>query len=285
MRIAVIGGTGLIGSRLVARLEADGDDVVAASRATGVNSYTGEGLAEALAGAEALIDVSNSDSLDEVAASEFFYASTLNLLTYGAAAGVAHHVALSVVGTGRLARTEGGYFAAKAAQERLIRQSGRPYSIVHATQFFEFIANIADAGTNRNVVRLSRALFQPMAADDVAAAVTTTAVGSPVNRVIEFAGPEQFRLEELVRRHLRERSDLRDVRVDPLARYFGTELDERELLPGPDATIASTRYDDWLAAGGRPNVELEGRSAQPIATAVPTHRHSSPNPSPQQESS
>jgi uncharacterized protein YbjT (DUF2867 family) len=260
MRITVIGGTGLIGTRLVARLEADGHDVVAASRATGVNSYTGEGLAEALAGAEALIDVSNSDYLDEAGANEFFSASTLNLLTYGAAAEVPHHVALSVVGTDRLARTEGGYFAAKAAQERLIRQSGRPYSIVHATQFFEFIANIADAGTSRNVVRLSQALFQPMAADDVAAAVAGTAIGAPVNRVVEFAGPERFRLEDLVHRNLRERSDLRDVRVDPLARYFGTDLDERELLPGPDATIAPTRYEEWFAAGGVPDVQLEGRS-------------------------
>ncbi|GAA1504254.1 uncharacterized protein YbjT (DUF2867 family) [Agromyces terreus] len=252
MRIAVIGGTGLIGTRVVARLESDGHDVVVASRATGVNSYTGEGLEQALAGAHALVDVSNSDSLDEAAASEFFYGSTLNLLTYGAAAGVAHHVALSVVGTDRLARSEGGYFAAKAAQERLIRESRRPYSIVHATQFFEFIANIADAGTNREVVRLSRALFQPMAADDVAAAVAVTAAGPPLGRVVEFAGPERFRLEELVRRQLRLRHDLRDVVVDPLARYFGTDLDEHELLPGPDATIAPTRYDDWFATGGRP---------------------------------
>jgi uncharacterized protein YbjT (DUF2867 family) len=260
MRISVIGGTGLIGTRLVARLQADGHDVVVASRATGVNSYTGEGLAEALAGAETLIDVSNSDYLDEAGANDFFYGSTLNLLTYGAAAGVPHHVALSVVGTDRLARTEGGYFAAKAAQERLIGQSGRPYTIVHATQFFEFIANIADAGTSQNVVRLSRALFQPMAADDVAAAVATTAVGAPLNRMVEFGGPEQFRLEELVRRQLRARSDLRDVKVDPLARYFGSDLEERELLPGPDATIAPTRYEEWLHAGGRPNVDLEGAS-------------------------
>jgi uncharacterized protein YbjT (DUF2867 family) len=261
MRISVIGGTGLIGTRLVARLQADGHVVVVASRATGVNSYTGEGLAEALAGAEVLIDVSNSDYLDEAGANDFFYGSTLNLLTYGAAAGVPHHIALSVVGTDRLARTEGGYFAAKAAQERLIRQSGRPYTIVHGTQFFEFIANIADAGTSQNVVRLSRALFQPMAADDAAAAVATTAVGAPLNRVVEFAGPEQFRLEELVRRQLRARNDLRAVKTDPLARYFGTDLEERELLPGPDATIAPTRYDEWLGARGRPNVELEGRSA------------------------
>ena len=251
MRISVIGGTGLIGTRLVARLVADGHEVVVASRATGVNSYTGEGLAEALAGAEALIDVSNSGYLDEAGANEFFYGSTLNLLTYGAAAGVAHHVALSVVGTDRLARTEGGYFAAKAAQERLIRQSGRPYSIVHATQFFEFITNIADAATRSASCDSRGRLIQPMAADDVAAAVGAIAVGAPVNRVVEFAGPEQFRLEETrATVELRVRGDLREVVVDPLARYFGTELDERELLPGPDATIAPTRFSEWIASYG-----------------------------------
>ena len=248
MRIAVIGGTGLIGSRLVSRLAGSGHDVVAASRATGVDSYTGEGLAEALAGAETLIDVSNSGYLDERGANEFFYASTLNLLTFGAAAGVRHHVALSVVGTDRLARTEGGYFAAKAAQERLIRNSGRPYTIVHATQFFEFLQSIADAASAQHIVRLSNALIQPIAADDVAAAVEATAVDAPVNGVIEFAGPESFRLSELVRRELRLRGDPREVVADPLARYFGTELDERELLPGAAATIAPTRFDEWIAA-------------------------------------
>ena len=253
MNIAVIGGTGLIGTRLVARLLADGHDVVSASRATGVNSYTGEGLAEALAGVEALIDVSNSGYFDEKGANDFFYGSTLNLLTYGAAAGVRHHIALSVVGTDRLARTEGGYFAAKAAQERLIRQSGRPFTIVHATQFFEFIADIADAATtSENTVRLSHAFIQPMAADDVAAGVAATAVGSPVNGVVEFGGPEQFRLEEIVQRELTIRRDPRAVVEDPLARYFGTDLDERELLPGPEATIAPTRFDEWLEAGGSP---------------------------------
>jgi len=250
MRIAVIGGTGLIGSRLVTRLTADDHDVVVASRATGVNSYTGEGLADALEGAEALIDVSNSDYLDERGANDFFYGSTLNLIHYGAAAGVHHHVALSVVGTDRLARTEHGYFAAKAAQEQLIRRSGKPYSIVHATQFFEYIPRLADASTSGNTVRLSHALIQPMAADDVVAAVATIAVGSPVNGVVEFAGPEQFRLEEIVRRELHVRRDRREVVRDPLARYFGTDLDERELLPGAEATIAPTRFDDWLAGGG-----------------------------------
>ena len=257
MNIAVIGGTGLIGTRLVARLLADGHDVVSASRATGVNSYTGEGLAEALAGVEALIDVSNSGYFDEKGANDFFYGSTLNLLTYGAAAGVRHHIALSVVGTDRLARTEGGYFAAKAAQERLIRQSGRPFTIVHATQFFEFIADIADAATtSENTVRLSHAFIQPMAADDVAAGVAATAVGSPVNGVVEFGGPEQFRLEEIVQRELTIRRDPRVVVQDPLARYFGTDLDERELLPGPEAVIAPTRFDEWLEAGGGSAVDI-----------------------------
>jgi len=250
MKIAVIGGTGLIGTRLVARLEGEGHEVTAASRATGVNSYTGEGLAEALEGVETLIDVSNSGYLDERGANDFFYGSTLNLLTYGAIAGVHHHVALSVVGTDRLAGTEGGYFAAKAAQERLIRNSGHRYSIVHATQFFEFIASIADAATSRNIVRLSNALIQPIAADDVAAATATVATGSPVNGIVEFAGPEQFRLETLVRRELRLRDDPREVLADPLARYFGTELDERELLPGEDATITPTRFSDWISATG-----------------------------------
>lgn len=247
MNIVVIGGTGLIGTRLVARLVADGHEVTSASRATGVNSYTGEGLAEALAGAETLIDVSNSGYLDEKGANDFFYGSTLNLLTYGNAAGVTHHVALSVVGTDRLARTEGGYFAAKDAQERLIRQSGRPYSIVHATQFFEFIRSIAHAATTQSMSRVSHALIQPMAADDVAAAVESVATGSPVNGVVEFAGPERFRLEELVQRELRLRGDPREVAGDPLARYFGTELDEDELLPGPDATLTPTRLSDWIA--------------------------------------
>ena len=247
MKIAVIGGTGLIGTRLVARLTADGHDVTAASRATGVNSYTGEGLAEALAGVETLIDVSNSGYLDERGANEFFYGSTLNLLSYGDAAGVRHHLALSIVGTDRLARTEGGYFAAKAVQERLIRNSGRRYSIVHSTQFFEFIVSIADAATSHNIVRLSKALIQPIAADDIAAAVETVATGSPVNGIVEFAGPEVFRLEELVQKELRLRGDPREVVADPLSTYFGTELDERELLPGPDATLAPTRFGDWLA--------------------------------------
>ena len=246
MKIAVVGGTGLIGTRLVATLEDQGHDVIVASRATGVNSYTGEALAEALAGVETVVDVSNSGYLDEAGARDFFYGSTLNLLTFGAAAGVAHHVALSVVGTDRLAASEGGYFAAKLAQEKLIAASSLPYSIVHATQFFEFITSIADAATSAGVVAVARALIQPMAADDVAAAVARVAVGAPIGGMVEFAGPEQFRLDDLVRRGIR--SDPREVVADPLARYFGARLDERELLPSADATLTPTRLADWLSA-------------------------------------
>lgn len=260
MRVAVIGGTGLIGGRLVSRLTEAGHDVVSASRATGVDSYTGEGLAEALAGAEALIDVSNSGYLDERGANEFFYASTLNLLSFGAAAGVRHHVALSIVGTDRLARSEGGYFAAKAAQERLIRSSGRPFTIVHSTQFFEFIQSIADAASIQHRVRVSHAFIQPIAADDIADAVVATVTGAPANDLVEFAGPDRFRLEELVRQGLRILHDDRQVVADPLAQYFGTRLAEDELLPGPDATIAPTHFVDWLAAGGDP-----GEAGAPIA--------------------
>jgi uncharacterized protein YbjT (DUF2867 family) len=246
MRIAVMGGTGLIGSRVAARLRSLGHDVVEASRATGVNTYTAEGLEAALEGAETVIDVTNSGYFDERAATDFFYASTLNLLTYGRAAGVSHHVALSVVGTDRLARSEGGYFAAKAAQEQLIRDSGRPYTIVHSTQFFEFIKSIADAATVGHNVRLSHAFIQPIAADDVAAAVSDVALGAPANAVVEIAGPERFRLEELVRRELGIRNDPRQVVSDPLARYFGAELDEDELLPAGGARLAETRFGDWL---------------------------------------
>ncbi|KQX05558.1 MULTISPECIES: SDR family oxidoreductase [unclassified Leifsonia] len=266
MRIAVIGGTGLIGTRLVSLLRAGGHDVIAASRATGVNSYTGEGLAEALTGVETVVDVSNSGYLDEREANEFFYGSTLNLLTYGAAAGVAHHVVLSVVGTDRLARTEGGYFAAKAAQERLVRASGRPFSLVHATQFFEFIQSIADAAFVRGAVRVSDALIQPMAADDVAAATAAVALGGPVNGTTEFAGPERFRLAEIVRRGLAIRQDSREVVADPLAQYFGTRLEEDELLPGPGATLATTRFVDWLA-GTPAAVSSAGVSSAPSTVA------------------
>jgi len=253
MRITVVGGTGLIGARVVRRLERTGHDVVAAARATGVNSFTGEGLADALDGAEVVVDVSNSSYVDEAAAREFFYASTLNLLTYGAAAGVRHHVALSVVGTDRLARAEGGYFLAKAAQERLIVESGRPYSLVHATQFFEFIRSITEAAMRSGVARVADVLVQPMAADDVAAAVAETAVGAPIDGVVEFAGPEVFDLGELARRELRFRHDEREVVADPLGTYFGARLGPRDLLPEAVATISRTRFHEWQVSGAVPH--------------------------------
>lgn len=246
MRIVVIGGTGLIGSKLVASLAAHRHEVIAAARSTGVNTYTGEGLAEALDSADVIVDVSNSSYTDEAGALDFFETSTLNLLTYGAAAGIRHHVALSVVGTDRLAETEHGYFRAKFVQEQLIQESRVPYSIVHATQFFEFVRSIGDAATEGKLVRLSQAFIQPMAADDVVTAVERTAVNPPVNGTIEFAGPERFRLEDLIQRDLTARNDPREVVADPLARYFGNQLGEEELLPGPSAEITRTRFEDWM---------------------------------------
>lgn len=249
MKIVVIGGTGLIGTRLVALLAEQGHEVVAASRATGVNSFTGDGLAEVLTGADVVVDTSNSSYEDEAGALEFFETSTLNLLTYGAAAGVKHHVALSVVGTDRLAASEQGYFRAKFVQEGLIQASTMPYSIVHATQFFEFLHSIADSATHGKLIRVAQALIQPMAADDVAAAVARAAVGAPTMSIVENGGPDRFRLDDLVRRDLALRYDPRDVVADPLARYFGNALTERELLPGVDAVIAPTSYGAWIEQG------------------------------------
>ncbi|NBH10484.1 SDR family oxidoreductase [Amycolatopsis sp. SID8362] len=244
MKIVVIGGSGLIGSKLVRKLTAHGHEAVPASPDSGVNTLTGEGLPEVLDGAQVLVDVSNSPSFADDAVLEFFHTSTANLLTAGEKAGVEHHVALSVVGTGRLA--ESGYFRAKIAQEKLIKESGRPYSIVHATQFFEFVGSIAQAATEGNTVRLSDARIQPMAADDVATAVGRVAAGAPLNSTVEVAGPEQFGLDELIRTGLTFRGDPREVITDPDARYFGALLDKDMLLPGPDAQLADTRFADWL---------------------------------------
>ncbi|MFJ6623259.1 SDR family oxidoreductase [Kitasatospora sp. NPDC091335] len=245
MKVVVIGGTGLIGSKLVAWLGAHGHEAVPASPGTGVDTLTGAGLAEALRGARVVVDVSNSPSFADDAVMEFFRTSTANLLKAGADAGVAHHVALSVVGTGRLQAS--GYFRAKQAQEELIEASGLPYSIVHATQFFEFVKGIAAEATDGDIVRLAPAGIRPVLSDDVAAAVGRTAVGSPVGGVVEVAGPDTFRLDELVREALAAEDDPRTVATDPHAGYFGAELRESTLLPGPGAHIAGTRFADWLA--------------------------------------
>jgi uncharacterized protein YbjT (DUF2867 family) len=244
MKIVVIGGSGLVGSKLVSKLGEHGHDPVAASPDTGVNTLTGEGLATVLEGASVVIDVSNSPSLEDAAVLDFFETSTGNLLAAEAVAGVGHHVALSVVGTDRLA--ESGYFRAKIAQEKLIRGSSIPYSIVHATQFFEFMKSIAAAATDGNTVRLPPALIQPIAAEDVASAVGRVSVGAPLNGIVEIAGPDQFRLDELIRRVLKARNDPREVVADPQARYYGVIPSERMLLPGAGALVAETRFQDWL---------------------------------------
>jgi uncharacterized protein YbjT (DUF2867 family) len=245
VKVVVIGGTGLIGSKLVARLREHGHEPVPAAPSTGVNTLTGEGLAEALEGAAVVVDVSNSPSWADDAVMEFFRTSTTNLLEHSAKAGVGHYVALSVVGTDRL--LESGFFRAKMAQENLIREAGRPYSIVHATQFFEFVKAIADFSTVDGEVRLSSALIQPMAADDVAAAVGRVAVGEPLNGIREFGGPEQFRLHELVRKYLAAKGDPREVVADEQAPYYGMRLGERTLVPGSDAQLGQITFDKWLA--------------------------------------
>jgi uncharacterized protein YbjT (DUF2867 family) len=245
MKIVIIGGSGLIGSKVVRKLSDQGNEAVPASPNTGVNTLTGEGLAEVLKGADVVVDVSNSPSFEDTAVLNFFRTSTTNLLEAETAAGVRHHVALSVVGTDRL--SESGYMRAKIAQEKLIEQSSIPYSIVHATQFFEFIKGIADAATDGDTVRLAPVLIQPMAAEDVATEVARVAVGAPLNRIIEVAGPEQFRLDEIVRRYLAAREDPRSVVADPHARYYGAELGERTLVADNSAAIGKTRFEDWLS--------------------------------------
>jgi len=244
MKIVVIGGTGLIGSKLVNKLRQQGHEAVAAAPNTGVNTLTGEGLAEVLKGASVVVDVSNSPSWEDAAVLNFFETSTRNLLTYEAAAGVGHHVALSIVGTQQL--SESGYFRAKIAQEKLIKESPIPYTIIHATQFFEFIKGIADISIVDGKVHVPPVLFQPMAADDVASAVARIAVGPPVNGIVEIGGPEQFRMDELVRRRLAALNDPREVIADPKALYSGAKVSERTLVPGNNARLGTTRFETWL---------------------------------------
>jgi uncharacterized protein YbjT (DUF2867 family) len=244
MKIVIIGGSGLIGSKLTSILRDSGLQALAASPKSGVNALTGAGLAEALEGASVVVDVSNSPSFEESAALQFFETSARNLLAAEAEAGVGHHVALSIVGTERLAKS--GYFRAKMVQEKMIKEGSIPYTIVQATQFFEFVASIADSATEGETVRLPTALIQPMAADDVASAIAAVAVGSPLNQTIEIAGPEVFRFDELIRLALEARGDRRKVVADPSARYFGMELDERTLTPGSGARLSATRFEDWL---------------------------------------
>jgi uncharacterized protein YbjT (DUF2867 family) len=244
MKIVVIGGTGLIGSKLVNKLRADGHEAAAAAPNTGVNTITGEGLAEVLKGASVVVDVSNSPSWDDAAVLKFFETSTRNLLSYEAAAGVGRHVALSVVGTDRL--SESGYFRGKIAQEKLVKESSIPYSIVHATQFFEFLKGLADISMIDGKVHLPPVLFQPMAADDVASGVARVVVGPPANGIVEIGGPEQFRVDELIRRRLESLKDPREVIADPNATYDGAKVRERTLLPGKNARLGETRFEIWL---------------------------------------
>src|SRR5262245_24140989 len=245
MRIVVIGGTGLIGSKLVTKLTEAGHDAVPASPHTGVDTYTGKGLDQALANPQVVLDVANAPAWDDAAVLDFFETTTSNVLEVETSAGVAHHVALSIVGTDRL--PDSGYFRAKLAQEKAIQAGSIPYTILRATQFFEFLGRIADSSTNGESVQLPPVLIQPEAADDVAAALADVAVGAPVNGIVELAGPEAFRFDELVQRVLQAKNDPRRVTADAKARYFGAELAERSLTPGDNPRIAPTRFEDWLS--------------------------------------
>lgn len=244
MKIVVIGGSGLIGKKLVPLLRERGHEALAASPSSGVNALTGEGLAGALAGADVVVDVSNSPSWADAAVLEFFETSTRNLLAAERAAGVGHHVALSVVGADRL--PDSGYMRAKVAQEELIKAGKVPYTVVRATQFFEFLGGIAGSPADGDTVRLPTAPMQPLASDDVAAALADVAVGAPANGIIEVAGPESLPIAEFVRRFLAASGDTRAVVADPQARYFGAALDERGLNPGDDPRVGPTRFNDWL---------------------------------------
>jgi uncharacterized protein YbjT (DUF2867 family) len=249
MKIVVIGGTGLIGSSLVEKLRKDGHEPLAAAPNTGVNTLTGEGLAEALEGAQVVVDVANAPAWGDAEVLDFFQTSSGNLLAAEATAGVRHHVALSVVGAERL--TDSGYMRAKVAQEDLVKAGPIPYTIVRATQFFEFIGRIADSGADGDTIRLSPALIQPEAAADVASTLADVAVGAPLNDTVELAGPEAFRLDELAQRFLNATGDSRQVTADVHARYFGAELDDNSLAPGDDARIAPTHFEDWLSQSAK----------------------------------
>jgi uncharacterized protein YbjT (DUF2867 family) len=244
MKIVVIGGTGLIGSKLVQNLRERGHDVLAAAPNTGVNTITREGLAGALDGADVVVDVANAPVWEDKAVLDFFETSGRNLLAAEAAAGVRHHVALSIVGSERL--PDNGYFRAKVAQENLIKASGIPYTILRATQFFEFVGGIAQSAAVGDEIRLSPALIQPIASDDVAAALAEVAVAPPVNGTLEVAGPEAIPLDELVRRFLRSTEDPRKVLPDVHARYFGAVLDDQSLTPGKNPRLGAIRFEDWL---------------------------------------
>lgn len=244
LKIVVIGGSGLIGTKVVKNLRQQGHEVLAASPSTGVNALTGEGLAEALAGADVVVDVANSPSFEDAAVLDFFETSGRNLLAAEEAAGVKHHVALSVVGTERLLSS--GYFRAKIAQENLIEASPVPYTIVRATQFFEFVGSIAQSATAGQTVRASSALMQPIVSDDVAAALAEVATAEPLNGMIEIAGPEPIPMDELIRKYLRAHGDGREVITDDSAGYFGTAVDDRSLTPGENPRLGPTRFEDWL---------------------------------------
>ena len=265
MKIVVIGGTGLIGSKLVNNLRQRGHEVLSASPASGVNTVSGEGLAEALAGADVVVDVSNSPSFEAAPALEFFQTSGRNLVGAETTAGVQHHVALSVVGTDRLLAS--GYFRAKIAQENLIKASGVPYTILRSTQFFEFMGRIGESGANAQQVRVSPALAQPIVSDEVASALADIAVGAPANGTVEVAGPDRLRLDELVRRALIANQDAREVIADDRTLYFGAQLDDQTLIPGDDPRIGATHFEDWLGYSvSRKPAQSAAPSGIPAAT-------------------
>jgi len=248
MKIVVIGGSGLIGSKLVTKLAQAGHQVIAASPASGVNTLTGEGLSEALEGAAIVVDVANSPSFEDQAVMDFFVTSGTNLLAAERKAGVQHHIALSVVGTERLQGS--GYFRAKLAQEKLIKESGIPYSILHSTQFFEFVGGIVQSGTVGETVHISPAPIQPIASDDVVSALAEVTLGSPINGTVEVAGPEKFQLSGLVQKYMGLKGDQRELVADEHAPYFGVELDERSLVPGENPRLGTIRYEEWIAQPG-----------------------------------